>query len=314
MTPRARVRSAWGMTALVYLVSGVVTLPLAWVAAGALGRVLAGFPASAIALSSPGGAPLLYEAFERVAAYDAGTLTLIAEATLILWLLLQPWLSQSWLAALAAPRTLREALGAGLRRYIPAVALAILMGVMLVVLLAAGAVLPFAGHLITEGGDSARTHDLVVLGLCAPAVVLVLMWATWNDLARAVLAAQGQSPWRCATLSLQALTPTAVLAYLFWAGVGLACGAVGAWALGVPMAHPALPLLASQAATLARTFVRSRWLAGAVCRVEGLAPIAVDAWKALPVTIHETGMRRRLERAAAIDRQVASQRPPRRRR
>lgn len=274
MSAGKRLRGALGVTLVAHVFVLALSLAPAVPLSMLLHRAVADTAAGDAALFEPGAAALLEVLHDTAAGLGVVVLVWMAVAALIV--LVGPWLTMSWLAALAKPRPVSEALGAGARSYFPSLAVSIFHGPLLAVAVGLVVAGPVVAGLVLSGSPDAQTHDLWVLGALVPGVVLVAWVAVSHDLGRAALVVHEVGPWRATRLGMRAaLRPTALPAYVMWLVVGLALAAVGlavgaAGDLGVWWATLAT-LVLQQAVAFARTVVRARWLAGAVARVERLA-------------------------------------------
>lgn len=264
-----RVRGAAVTTFAVYVCGTLLALAPAAPLSAALTRAVADHPDGSGALYAPGGAWLM-EAFAELGTAWA-VIANVTLVTLLLSLVLGPLLQMAWLAALLRRRRLSEALAEGARRYFSAIGISIvlvpLLGLALLLLIA----VPGVASLTVKTAASDRTHDLVLLLACLPALAVAALWATWHDLARASLARGGGVVSAVIRGGLATFERRAIPAYVAWLALGSALGLVahtlgGVLDIGGTIAS-ATVLFVTQLLALSRTFVRARWLAAALDRV-----------------------------------------------
>ena len=179
---------------------------------------------------------------------------------------LSPWLQMSWLSALAQARPPLAALAAGWRLILRACLVSLW-----VLLATALAALPFAlaayfTHRGLEHSTDARFHDLTLLALLAPLALLFAFAWLVHELARASALRFG------AFTSVRRALPMALRGGLWLRALGLSAAGYGAIAIAqlqsgwLPASalRAMLVVLALQSALLARTFLRSLWLANAL--------------------------------------------------
>jgi hypothetical protein len=252
------------MTARLHL-PGANVLFLAWVVTTALALVTAWPGAVALAPTAAGPDAWVLEAFADRG--DAlGALGVATLATLGLAAALGPLLSQAWIASFASEARLTAALAEGARRYFPAVRVSLILGPALALALGIAAVVPVAVALALDGAMTDRGLDLLAMAATLPGLVLLAVWATWHDLARAALgggeALRARDAVRAGlrALSLGALASYAGLFLLGLALVGLA------QVVALELDGVAATLL-GQLLVLARLATRGAWLANACARV-----------------------------------------------
>jgi hypothetical protein len=255
------------MTFAVYVVNGLLAIVLAASLGIELEQAL-GFP-----LGRPAARVAALESVLPLAPLlrAKGVDLLLVSATL--WLL-APWLQMAWLTSLSALHGPARALRSAWSLYFRAI-----IATLLVVIGGALALLPWAGlayavHTFCEDRVNDRVHDLSVAIALGPALIVLLISATWHDLARARCLSTGAFRSVLAA-ARDALRPSVLARYLAWGGAGLLLVvAAQAWAFQVQTAgfmRSSLLLALLQSAAFLRTLLRSAWLADALACVDAAA-------------------------------------------
>jgi energy-converting hydrogenase Eha subunit C len=211
----------------------------------------------------PGGGAMLELLEEAAPTFAASIVAGFAVATV--FLVLSPLLQMAWLASLASPMSIAEALFRGARRYLDAVLVSLLMLVPLVVVAFASITPPLVAHLFLGEHPNDRLHDVVVLALLVPGFFLWLAWCTWHDLARAALLVCAR-PLDAVRESFRKLGAAAFGAYLAWSVLAALLAVLG-HILGMELESGALAILLLQPLALARLACRAAWLSDAIARV-----------------------------------------------
>jgi len=270
MTGWSRVRRASPVTFFIHVVVTLCAVPFAALTSGALSEATADQLRGVDAVSEPGGAVLL-EAAERTMTSAGLWLFLALAGGMAVAVLLGPLLSVAWTAALHQPRSIGAALRAGLRMYPRSVLLSLISGLCLAVALPLS-LLTLLLHFPLRDLADERIHDAAMLGCLLVPVAVLALWASATDLARAGLGAGAPGLGAALAAALRGLRLRVVGAYAGLAavqvGLGVAGAALGGLLDGPGLGPAAAVLAAGQGAALARTFVRSRWLARAVAEVE----------------------------------------------
>ena len=255
-----RVQHAAAVTFLVYATITLLALIPTTPAVGALGVTVD---------VDPDGALLLERLRGAVDGLRAVAWTLAP--VLVVGALLAPLLSMTWLAALARPRSVSDALREGASRYARAVLVSVVLFVPLLAVGALLAALPALAHLLFDATVDARAHDLALLGATLPGLMLLVAWSAWHDLSRAALATGGGGVLGAVRTGFRALGVKTVGVYLglfaFAAVLGLAGHATGAALTGSGSLRGAAVLLLLQAFAAGRVWTRALWLGAALDRV-----------------------------------------------
>lgn len=269
---RAIERMRWSSAAtfLAWAVPLVLAIPAALMGGAGLAGAVADLPESEAMLYAPGGGVFIDAvpaSIERTGVFA----TLAWLAALFATAVLTPWLFGTWVSALAAPRTLRDAIVEGARAYLRVLLVTLFLLLVFAGTAIAAALLPVGAHFALGGSPNVRTHDLVVLASLVPGAILLAGWAAWYDLARARAALVAESPLASFRFGARALGATTVGAWFFWFALGLAILWLG-WRFaaavdGAGELRIAAVFAVTQIAALLRTFVRARWLAGVAARV-----------------------------------------------
>ena len=211
----------------------------------------------------PGGGAMLElveEAAPTLAASIAAGLGVAA-----VFLVLSPLLQMAWLASLASPMSIAEALFRGVRRYLDAVIVSLLMLVPLVAVIFASITPPLAAHLFLDDHPNDRLHDVVVVALLVPGFFLWLVWCAWHDLARAALLVCAR-PLDAVREAFRKLGAHAFGAYFAWSLAAASLAVLG-HLLGMELESGPLAILLLQPLALARLACRAAWLSDAIARV-----------------------------------------------
>jgi hypothetical protein len=178
-------------------------------------------------------------------------------------LVLHAPVQMAWLFALDGSAG-RAAASAGLRA-IPA-ALGVTLGVLAGgLVLAAASICPaMAAHVFLRDHANVRLHDVVVLALAVPPLLLVLHGGSVaHDVARAALVSLPREPLAALGTAMRAIRPRLLLegiAYTFAGGVATSI-AVGYGTVGGTETKAACAILLAHALLLLRTTIRGAWLA-----------------------------------------------------
>jgi hypothetical protein len=151
-----------------------------------------------------------------------------------------------------------EALSIGARRYFSAVTATLCLCPVLVIALAlAGAGAVGADAALSDATEPA--HDLAMVLATTPGFVLLAVWATWHDLARARVATGGGGGVAAVFGAVPALRLSAVGRYVAFFALSVTVAGVGVWATAIVGGHGAL--LLGQMVVCLRLSVRGLYLA-----------------------------------------------------
>jgi hypothetical protein len=259
MTPLARALSALPFTFAIYVLEATLAtlfaLPLGLELLGQL-RTTA-WDGSQVAL-------LLDSAETLAPALRTGGGSLLLSAGLAF--VLGPWLQMSWLSSLANAGGALPALWQGTRRLVRAWWVSLLVLLCAVILCAPFALIGYAVHSGLAASTDARFHDLAVLGALSPLLLVLPFVCLLHDLARA--SALERTAARAVLRGFRsALGVRVQLRMLGLTTLGYGAVLLAQWLAlrlsGVPLSF-VLTVGLLQSALLARTFLRSLWLASAL--------------------------------------------------
>lgn len=203
---------------------------------------------------------LLLEGLLERAAVGRAALVSLGLALLVI-VLLGPWLQMSWLAAVAAPRSVGSALAVGLVRSGRACAVSLLVALGGVCACLPFAALVYGTHLLLQEA-SVRTHDLGVAAAALPLALALPLVFVWHDLARA--RALNRRALASVRSGFRALGLGTALSALVLLGGGLLLSVSIAGLVGTLDLPRPLAVVVLQGAAFARLFLRSCWLARVV--------------------------------------------------
>ena len=262
MTPPSRALGALPVTFLLYVFEALLAVSFALPLGLELTQQLGGnWDPSQTAL-----------ALESVTGLASGLRVSAGSAllSLALLVLLSPWLQMTWLSALSDHTTTLDALSRGARLIARAWWVSLLVLVATALTLLPFGVSAYAVHRGLMHATDARFHDLLVLAAVAPAIPVLLFAHLVHDLARAT--ALERSGWQSVSHALRvglrvSLWPRALALPALGYGMVLLAELASFRAVEVPLRF-LLTATALQSALLARTFLRSLWLASALTCVE----------------------------------------------
>ena len=211
----------------------------------------------------PGGGAMLELLEEAAPTFAASIIAGFAVAAV--FLVLSPLLQMAWLSALASPMSIADALFRGVRRYLDAVVVSLLMLVPLVVVAIASVTPPLVAHLVLSDHPNDRLHDVVIVALLVPGFFLWLVWCAWHDLARAALLVCVR-PLDAIRESFRTLGAQAFGSYFAWSLAAASLAVLG-HLLGMKVESGALAIVLLQPLALGRLACRAAWLSDAIARV-----------------------------------------------
>lgn len=262
MTPPSRALSALPVTFLLYVFEALLAISFALPLGLELTQQLGGrWDESQTAL-----------ALESVTTLASGLRVSAGSAVLSLTLLvlLSPWLQMTWLSALSEHTTTLDALSRGARLTARAWWVSCLLALATLLALTPFGLTAYCVHRALIHSTDARFHDLTLVAALAPVVPVLLFAHLVHDLARA--SALERSGFQSVLHALRvarrvSLWPRALALPALGYGMVLLAELAAFRAVEVPLRF-LLSATALQSALLARTFLRSFWLASALTCVE----------------------------------------------